>query len=128
MSASATEWARCRPWIEAALPYAKGTHTIEDIEAGVAKGEYTLWPGDRSAAITEIHQFPRARFLHVFLAGGDLAELRDEMVPMWRIYAKLKGCSRLTLCGRRGWERALKSQGWRSDLVCLDLPTAPETN
>jgi hypothetical protein len=121
-----SEWERCKPWIEGALAHAKGTHAIEDVEAGVATGQFLLWPGDRSAALTEIHQFPRARFLHVFLAGGDLNELRDQMVPMWRVYAKLKECSHLTICGRRGWERALKKQGWQADLVCLDLPVSQE--
>ena len=33
-----TEWERCRPWIEAALIYADGTHSIEDIAAGIASG------------------------------------------------------------------------------------------
>lgn len=118
------EWARCHHWIVAALEHSAGTHDIADIEYGIAKGVYALWPGRECAAITEIHQFPRARYFHIFLAGGKLEELL-EMVPSWRSFAMHAGCSKLTLCGRRGWERVLKKQGWKADLVCLHLP-APE--
>lgn len=123
--AARREWKRCRPYIEAALGYCHGTHTIEDIELGIAEGLYVFWPGKQSAAVTEVHQFPQARFFHIFLAGGDLDELRS-MVPTWQSFAAFAGCSRLTICGRRGWERALKKQGWKAALVCLDLPSAPE--
>lgn len=117
------EWLRCSQWIEAALEYCHGTHSIEDIKAGIALGHFMLWPGNKSAAITEVHEYPRARFFHIFLAGGDLDELRS-MVPMWQAFAQSIGCSRVTLCGRRGWERALREQGWEASLVCLGIPSA----
>jgi hypothetical protein len=116
----AQEWTRCRHWIVDALEYAP-THTIEDVEIGLLTGLFTFWPASKSAALTEIHNYPRARHLHVFLAGGDLDELRG-MVPMWQAHALALGCSKVTLCGRRGWERALKQQGWKANLVCLSIP------
>lgn len=125
MTAAAEEWRRCRQWIESALEYCHGTHTIEDVEAGIAAGHFLFWPAEKSAAVTEVHNYPRARFFHVFLAGGDLDELRS-MVPMWQALAHANGCTRITLCGRRGWERALKQQGWKADLVVLGIPSAPE--
>lgn len=120
------EWERCKPWIEAALGYARGTHSIGSVEAGMASGQYVFWNGNKSAGITEIHQFPHAKFLHVFLAGGDLDEIRDVLIPIWRHYARRVGCTKLTLCGRRGWERALKQQGWQADLICMQLPVTQE--
>lgn len=115
------EWARCRPMVEAALRHSAGTHTIEDVEDGVRASRYIVWTGTKSVAVTEFHQFPQARFLHIFLAGGDLEELKS-MVPTWVNFAQFNGCSQLTICGRRGWERALREQGWNADLVCLTLP------
>jgi hypothetical protein len=116
------EWQRCRPWIEAALDYCHGTHTIEDVEAGLVAGQYTFWPGLRSAIITEVWQYPRQRFLHIPYAGGELDELRTMVKRLLYPYAFLMGCSRITLTGRRGWERALKTDGWQADMVCLGLP------
>jgi hypothetical protein len=124
MTVVAQEWKRCRHWIEAALERAP-THTIEDIEIGLVRGIYVFWPASRSAAITEIHIYPRAKHMHLFLAGGDLDELKS-MVPMWRSWARFNGCSKLTLAGRRGWERALKDQGWKADLVFLSIPAGEE--
>jgi hypothetical protein len=119
MNAITTEWVRCRGYIEAALEHVD-THTIEDVEAGILAGLYVFWPASKSAAITEIQVFPRAKHMHIFLAGGDLDELRS-MVPMWQSWARFNGCGKVTLCGRRGWERALKRQGWEADLVALSL-------
>jgi hypothetical protein len=120
MNQMVNEWTRCRSYIKDALAYVD-THTIDDVEKGIAEGRYVFWPASKSAAITEIHEFPRAKHMHLFLAGGDLDELRG-MVPMFRSWASFNKCSKLTLCGRRGWERALKRQGWNADLVCLSIP------
>jgi len=122
----AMAWVRVKPYIEDALEYCQGTHTIEDIEKGISDGKYTLWVGHKSAAITEIHVFPRARFFHLFLGGGDLEEIKG-MVPIWQAFAAHNGCSRVTLCGRRGWERAFRDLGWKADMVCLSAPATPET-
>jgi hypothetical protein len=119
MNAMASEWERCRGYIEDALALIT-THTIEDVEQGIVAGKYVFWPASKSAAITEIHEFPRVKHMHIFLAGGDLDELRG-MVPMWQSWARFNKCAKVTLCGRRGWERALKQQGWKADLVALSL-------
>jgi hypothetical protein len=119
MTIAAQEWKRCRHWIEDAIALIS-THTIEDIEIGLVQCKYVFWPASKSAAITEIQVFPRAKHMHIFLAGGDLDELRS-MVPMWQSWARFNGCGKVTLCGRRGWERALKRQGWEADLVALSL-------
>src|SRR5215831_9032778 len=122
MTMTWTEWRRCRPWIEAALEYCHGTHTIEDVEIGILQHHYQFWPGERSAMVTQILVYPRQRFAHIFLAGGDMDELRSMVKRLLRPYALLTNCSRVTLAGRRGWERALKGDGWETDLVCLGLP------
>jgi hypothetical protein len=61
--------------------------------------------------------------MHIFLAGGDLDELRG-MVPMFCSWARFNKCSKVTLCGRRGWERALKQQGWDAGLIALSISSA----
>lgn len=100
-----------RQHIAAALEYTP-THTLEDIEAGVDAGFFVLWQGERSAIVTEIQDYPRAKFLHFFLAGGDIEELA-RMVPYIEAAGRKLGCTHMSLGGRRGWLKSfLKDQGY----------------
>lgn len=112
MSEDRSQWIRCRPWIEAALPYARGTFTIEDIEDGIERGRFVFWAGEKSAVITEILNYPRKRVLHYFLIGGDLAELQDFMEPRITAWGKMNGCSGASGAGRPGLERVFAKSGF----------------
>ncbi|MBN9535027.1 MAG: hypothetical protein J0H10_16930 [Alphaproteobacteria bacterium] len=113
MTEAQNEWARCRPWIEAALPSTRGTHTIQDIEEGIAEGRFQFWPGKKSAIVTEIVVYPQYKALNFFLVGGDLSELINEMEPAITRWAKhAYGCKCVALIGRKGWARALRSKGY----------------
>jgi hypothetical protein len=107
-----TEWERCRPWIEAALVHAEGTHRIEDIADGIASGRFQFWPGKNCAAVTEIIVYPRLTALNFFLLGGDLTELLHEMEPAICKWGKAMGCSRVIGAGRKGFERVLRPLGY----------------
>lgn len=109
----AEEWARCRPWIEAALEYALGTHTIEDVWALVLAGQAHFWPGRNAAVVTEFHPFPRLKALHFWLCGGDLTELTQEMRPAIEAWGALNGCTRFTTAGREGWQRVMARHGYQ---------------
>jgi hypothetical protein len=113
------EFERCKPWLEAALAEAGGTHTIDDIRAGIAARRYHFWPGKSSAAITEVFNFPQMRVFNVFLAGGDLEEILTDMEPDFCSFAEYLGCSQIALIGRPGWEKALKPLGWQRTAVVL---------
>jgi hypothetical protein len=108
-----TEWERCRPWIEAALIHADGTHSIDDIAAGIASGRFQFWPGKNCAAVTEIIVFPRLTALNFFLLGGDLDELLQEMEPAICRWAAAMGCSRVIGAGRKGFEKVLRPLGYQ---------------
>lgn len=114
------EFERCKPWIAAALEYSGGTHTIEHIRESVLRGDLQLWPGDKSAVVTEIEQYPLKRILNFFLAGGDIAEL-ERMGPGIEQWAKEKwGCSSAKLTGRQGWQRTfLRGSGYRPQWVVM---------
>jgi hypothetical protein len=116
--ASAEAWQRCKPWIEAALPHTGGTHTIEDVERDIMSGRMALIPRERSAFVVELIAYPRLRALHIFLAGGDLSELKSFDPHMDRI-ARSLGCSRVTIAGRKGFARALKDLGFREKWTVL---------
>ena len=109
---------RLAPYISEALEHAEGTHTLEDVRSKVASGHLQLWPCPSSAVITEIHELPRAKVLHFFLAAGNLDELR----PVYNIiedWGRSLGCTRATFVGRHGWQRTFmtKEEGWTAPLT-----------
>ncbi len=116
------EWARCRHWIEAAIERQAGDLiTIEDVERGIATGHMQFWPGEHSAAVTEIATFPRAKHLLVVLAGGNMEEIIS-MIPSFKFFGAKNGCTKLIEAGRPGWERVLGPQGWKRECVVLSTP------
>jgi hypothetical protein len=102
------EWAeqfvRCSKWIEDALKYSAGTHSIYDILDAVACNQMQLWPGEKSAVITEIVVHPQKKMLHLALAGGNLEEL-SVMAHSIHAFAKHIEADGITIAGRRGWAR-----------------------
>ena len=115
-----------RDLIEAALEYADGTHTYDDIVGMVMVGRLWWYSLPNSFMIMEINTFPRQKHLHGFLAGGDLHEIRS-MQPQLIETARLAGCSAITLSGRRGWVKALQDLGWKESCatISLHVPLAP---
>lgn len=107
-----TEWKRCTPFIEAALERSPGTDTVDDVRALVESGDALFWPGERSAVITQL-----TRDFHVWLAGGDLVEIR-RMHASAEPYARAAGCARMTVCrARPGWRRALAPLGYEQQVM-----------
>jgi hypothetical protein len=117
------EFERLRHHVAAALEYSGGTHKVEDIAEGIRREQFQLWPGKNSVVVTEIIVYPQLKDLHYFLAGGDLDELRL-MRPIIESWGKEIGCSRVSLAGRKGWERTfLKGEGYEPKwfILCKDL-------
>jgi hypothetical protein len=105
------EMTRVRPFLEPALKYTNGTHDYIHLVEGVLTGQFHVWPTENSAIVTEFHNFPKERHLHIFLAGGDLEEIKqlhDNVVQ----FAEAAGCQALTLTGRPGWIKALDDLGF----------------
>lgn len=110
------ELARCRVRIEAALSHADGTHTFDDLAGAVLSGRMMLWAKANSFAVLEVQQYPRARELCVFIAGGDLKEIQASQGELLDI-ARNCGAQAVTMTGRRGWKRALPD--WQERHVVL---------
>jgi len=103
----ANDFLRCWPWLAKALDLTGGTHTQRDILDGTLDGSFQLWPSENAAALTEIVSYPQMKTVRIFLAGGDLNELKEthEKIERWAL--KTIGARRLEICGRDGWLRAL---------------------
>lgn len=105
------EWYRCRGYIVSALEHCE-THDIWDIEAAIAEGYMQFWPGKKAAMVTQVHHFPKVRYLDIFLCGGDVNELL-EMEQAVCEHAKLWNCQKVTGGGRKGWARFLAKHGYK---------------
>lgn len=103
-----------------ALRYA-GSHSVEDIELGVAEGRFQQWPGEESCIITELLQTPLRKTVHFFLAEGNLTEL-EAMTPGILDWARSIGCTHASLVGREGWRRVswMLKDGWRFKYILME--------
>jgi len=119
----AADWARCAPWLDAALAHAGRTHSLSDVQALVEAGEARFWAGRASALVAALERDPGERRLLLWLAGGDRAELEDMLLPQAEAWGRACGCRRVLLIGRAGWERTLKSKGYAplARLIAKDL-------
>jgi hypothetical protein len=114
------EWERCKPYIAKAVKH-QDSYTIDDIEDKIRGGIFHLWPGKKSAYITEFVMFPQLNAMNLLFCGGDYKEL-EEMLPHIEEFAKKAGIQRLYGGGRKGWTRKLKHLGFETEyLIRKDL-------
>lgn len=98
--------------LQEALNHTGGTHTVEDIGAGLMDGRFQMFTGPRSVVITEIQHYPQSKACHVFLAAGDMGEI-EMIAPHVENWGRRNGCKVVSLAGRKGWARTfLKDRGY----------------
>lgn len=112
------ELIRCKPWLEAALELSGGTHTLDDVVQAIIKGEMQFWPAPKGCAVTEIVDYPQKKVLHIFLAGGEMEQIID-MDDSAVEFAKMNGCTGMSIAGRKGWKRVLKDKGYVETFTVL---------
>jgi hypothetical protein len=109
-----------QPGIEAALAEGPGTHDFADVVASVMDGTFQLWCSRKhsSCMVTTIVVYPRKQVLQVFLAAGDLADIKGmyKQVVGW---AETNGINTFMLTGRLGWMKALKEYGARFQVTMI---------
>jgi hypothetical protein len=112
---SREDWDRVVPHIEAALAQGGSFHDLQEVVARMVSGEARLMVGQRSAGVIETWDYPRSgkKALHVWLAGGEMAELVGPMAADLERVARAEGCTDMLITGRRGWERALAPAGFK---------------
>lgn len=105
------EWARCVPWLQAALDRSADHYSIGDALAEVMAGRATFWPGPQAAMVTEKWNGPQGAEANVWIAGGCLRALLS-MAPLVEGRLKDTGYVAVSIIGRPGWARALKARGY----------------
>jgi hypothetical protein len=102
---------------------------LQDVQKDYYAGRYYLFDGIAGAVLFEIVQLEGRPHFHIYLAGGELAELVGVLLPRLESLATYRGCQSVIITGRRGWVRVLKPLGYsfkgKSQLgdwiVCKDL-------
>ena len=102
------ELQKCEQFLEPALEY-DDCHEMQDIADAIADGKMQLWSAPTGALITEVQEYPRKRVLHVWWGGGTLQTMLN-FVPHIEQFAKDIGCGKITITGRKGWERIFKNR------------------
>lgn len=101
-----------REGIEAALAYANGSHTFDDVVMKIITGECHFYKLAGCFLIMQVIVYPQYKTYHCFLASGS-QEALDETWEGVKTTAKHMGCKLVTITGRPGWERRLKQRGWK---------------
>lgn len=114
------ELERCRPMLEDALAY-QSFHTFADVEQRIADNQAMLWPGEKSAFVSTLEDYPAGpRVIQTWLAGGDKDELVNVLRPQIEAQARGWGCTHAMIDGgRSGWERVLSAHGYEPQGVIL---------
>jgi len=99
---------RCREWL---LPSLEDV-TEDELLNALLTGHAQLWEGEGAAVVTECTANPPS--FHLYLAGGRLSKVM-ELLPGGLAWAKVMGCERVTVNGRKGWARVLRKFGFEGD-------------
>jgi len=117
-------WSQVAPLIEKALDE---TYNIKDILYGLANDRMQLfisWNNNRveSAVVTEIAQYPQAKILRYFLAGGrNLENWLERIQEKIEKFAKQNKCTYLEVAGRKGWVRKLKGYKMKAIILSKEI-------
>lgn len=114
------EWDRCKAWIIPALAVGGDTHSPDDVLENLLTGKNQLWPGRKSAIVSEVIVEPRQKILLFWLAGGDKSEILtiQAAVIAW---GKSIGCTKAKIYGRKGWERTLPEWSYEATVLTRDI-------
>jgi hypothetical protein len=107
-----------RKMLVEALNHSGGSHTFQNIVDAVQNEVMQFWPMEKSCLVTEVINYPNLKTLHIFLAGGDLEEIKSIDSTLEFLCQEI-GADYISLSGRRGWIKALADIGYELSHVTL---------
>lgn len=112
-------WPYINEHFDRALEHAYDNLPAEHVLARVLTGELYLMVVTRDADIVASFTFERVQnragaTLHCMtLAGEDVDWWVDPFIATWKKLAREMGCNRISIKGRRGWERYAREKGFK---------------
>lgn len=107
---------RCEPWLRDSME--SSLISWDQVRALVFQGRAQFWPGRNAALVTEIVSYENTRAIQVVTAGGELDELK-KLATGAEAYGRAMQCEYALVEGRKGWERALKLDGYEFQSVTV---------
>lgn len=112
------EYSKFRPALVALLD--ERLYPASWLDEQIENGNFLLLSAGNSAMLLSLKVYPSGvRELHAEAAIGELAAIRDNLTPQAEQFAQAIGCSFASCASREGWERALKSMGYKRYQVTL---------
>ena len=110
--------------------WTQGRATIDDIVKFIYLQQMQLWVVHETEqqkivgyVITEIKQYPRAKYLVMQYSAGDVGVLEsagDRVFEVLENFAKAEGCAGIEFFGRPGWRRHARKHGCTEETVVYE--------
>ena len=100
------------PFLTDAMDLIRRRYSHDDIFAEYMRGEATLFASDKSAVLVRIETNPRAKTAEIWLCGGDLDDLLENLLPQIETWAIRNGCQDVAYIGRNGWLKKMDERGY----------------
>lgn len=110
-----------------ALEHGDHTHSFDDVATAILTGKLRLHSLPNSVIVTEVINYPQGRYLHGFLAAGDLDEITEEVRKLESTATQL-GCVGVSIAGRPGWKRVFNKLGWKPSVVVMSKNLKDNSN
>jgi hypothetical protein len=110
-----THWILLEPYIERFLDRGNGESTTFDIGQKAINGLYQVWVIQDNTdnivgvSVTKVDTYPQHKALHIIGLSGELwDEWKHLHNTCFEPFAKVQGCSEISIWGRKAWTKKLK--------------------
>jgi hypothetical protein len=118
-------WPHVAPLIARAMQRG-GLGTFADVERQVGRGHALLWlawDGAEilAAAVTELALIESTKLCTIVACGGRGFPRFGHLIRGLERYARAEGCTRVRICGRKGWARLLPGYSIQRVIIEKDI-------
>jgi hypothetical protein len=111
-------WPVVEPWIEKAAQQTGCPWTLAQIRTALEERRMQMWVvwadgTPNIVLITETYETAAGLTCSITVAAGSKLNESWPALDTVQRWAKEQGCVRMTLEGRKGWERLMSPRGWR---------------
>jgi hypothetical protein len=116
-----------KDYLKGAADYTHGRYTVEDIHNDITSGNKQLWvtyEGSKiyGAVVTEILNYPQKKVLVLHFTGGiEFDKWHKAILESLKLFAKQQQCDAIEFCGRNGWTKLFKQDGYKPIFTFYEL-------
>lgn len=121
-------WSDVEPMLEKATNTSGGRYNTIAVLDALLKGDIALWvvldeATPVAAMTTRVTQFPNGRrsLAIDWIGGGRMKEWLPLVQETFVRYARDNGCTEIQGFGRKGWERVLRTYGWKPEYIAYKM-------